>query len=85
MKKSEKIEKAVPFRLSEPWLSALQDIKTTTAISKQQLLEDATAFYMGKRDPLIAARRRVVLEALADGRVERPFNAEHAFLNSVPA
>jgi predicted acylesterase/phospholipase RssA len=74
MKKSSKKEKSVPFRLPESWLLTLQELKDATGITKQQFLEDATAFYFGKTDPLIKARREVALDAFDKGKVERPFN-----------
>jgi hypothetical protein len=68
-------EKAVPFRLPVDWLEALRELRSAIGISQQQMLEDATALYFGKRDPLAETRREMAISAMKSGKVRRPFNA----------
>lgn len=68
-------ELPVPFRLSETWLVALKDLKAVTGISVQQILEDATALHLGKKDSIAELRKESVVKAVRTGKVKSPFDS----------
>lgn len=78
-------EMAVPFRLSETWLVALKDLKAVTGISVQQILEDATALHLGKKDSTAELRKESVVKAVRTGKVKSPFDSAQLLCGTVTA
>lgn len=78
-------EKQTGFRLPEPWLEAMRDLKTVTGIPQQTFFEDATSLFFGKNDDLAKERQKIALKAFASGRVKRPFENSPDYFTTATA
>jgi hypothetical protein len=65
--------KVAGLRLPVAAMEALQESAALAGFTQQQIVEDALLYWFGREDTYAAKRREMLLDAVKQGAVKRPF------------